>query len=512
MRCNNLIKFALFILLFISNALCFDLSKYIQKIDNYVAKSLDTWNVPGAAIGIVQNGKVIFYKTYGVKQLGKHEKIDEHTTFCLASVSKNITAFLLQKLVDCGKIRWEDKVIKYLPDFYLISPEITNELTIEDIVSHRCGLKHFSGDSLVGLGFSRQEIIDALSKLPHDRIFRVNYTYQNQIFGLSSLIIEKVCGKSIDEVMKEYIFSPLEMSDSSCGMPKKPWFSWFFKNNMAIPHAFRGGKLSAIKLSKDDYIFETSTGVNSSLHDMVRFLQFVLSKEPNKEIIWSGHTKPKNFKVDDKNFPSNRIKDVSYCIGSFKFTFKSKDKEITVFNQMGAMPGWRNLIFFVPEQSIGVIFMSNSGPFSVNSVPEAIQNFILDIISGDYYDWNKQFFEKAVASREKQEEFEIREKITNPIPPLPLERYSGKFHNDIYGDIVFEVKSKTLYMNYRGKSAPLKHRTASAFEFKQEIFSEHVSNYFDPVIYFDQSNPKTINSMEITFMNEGKDPTFKRVG
>lgn len=503
---SKILVFFSFLFVFASSSLkASDLSAMSSQIKDYCQKTMTEWGVPGLAIGIVQDGKCVLKETFGVKNIKTSEKIDEHTLFCLASVSKNITGILLDRLVAAGKLKFDDKVTKYLPDFFLISDEITKEMTIEDLASHRCGLKHFSGDSFLALGWSREEIMQGLKKLKQERIFRKNYTYQNQVFGILTLIIEKATGKTFKEVVKDYLFEHAMMFDSSSGLPTSSWFSFLNKQNFATPHSFRHKKITPTKLCKEDYTFEASTGINTSLHDMLLYLDIVLNKINKKEksSIFEPHTIPKNFKKDDPNFPSDVVQNVSYCMGSFKFDYRSK---FVAYNQMGGMPGWRNIICFVPELNVGFVVMTNAGSLIVSWAPEAIQFFILDLLCNlKPDDWSSKFLERTNESRKKNDEFDLSISVSNASPHMPLEKYAHTFHNDIYGNITFEVQDKNLFMLYRGKKLKLTHKTGSMFSFNAEEISEHFSNYNTSSVVFNAD----ASSCEIDIMYEGKDTTFK---
>ena len=112
----------------------------LKEIDGYAAKSGHDWKVPGFAIAIVKDDKVVFAKGYGLRELGKPEAVDENTLFAIASNTKAFTSSVLAMLVDEGKIKWDDPVTKYLPSFQLYDPYVTRELTIRDLLSHRSGL------------------------------------------------------------------------------------------------------------------------------------------------------------------------------------------------------------------------------------------------------------------------------------------------------------------------------------------------------------------------------------
>src|SRR5690606_2131509 len=116
--------------------------------DQWVESGRKDWNIPGMAVGIVKDGKVVFEKGFGVKQLGKNEKVDANTIFSIASVSKNMTAAALGILVDRGKINWDDKIVDHIPWFQFKDPWVTREVTIRDVLTHRAGLGRILGNRL----------------------------------------------------------------------------------------------------------------------------------------------------------------------------------------------------------------------------------------------------------------------------------------------------------------------------------------------------------------------------
>jgi len=131
-----------------------------HNLDSYVQQAMKDWQVPGLAIGIVKDDSLIFAKGYGVRELGKEAKVDEHTIFAVASNTKAFTAALLGMLVDEGKINWDDHVVDYMRDFQMYDPHVTREINIKDLLTHRSGLPTFGGDHLwIGSDRSREDII-----------------------------------------------------------------------------------------------------------------------------------------------------------------------------------------------------------------------------------------------------------------------------------------------------------------------------------------------------------------
>ena len=155
----------------------------LAEIDAYAQKVIDAYGGPGMAIALVKDDKVVLAKGYGFRELGKPEKVDENTLFAIASNSKAFTTASLAILVDEGKINWNDRVTKYLPDFQVYDPWVTNELTIRDIVSHRVGLDTFSGDLLwYTTTHSTDDMLRRVRYLKPVSSFRTRYGYQNLMF------------------------------------------------------------------------------------------------------------------------------------------------------------------------------------------------------------------------------------------------------------------------------------------------------------------------------------------
>ena len=117
----------------------------LDELSSYFEKALTDWDVPGMAIGIVKNNELVLAKGYGLRQIGLPAKVDENTMFPIASNTKAFTATAIAMLVADGKLNFDDKVRKYLPYFELYDPYVSDNMTIRDLLSHRSGLKTFSG-------------------------------------------------------------------------------------------------------------------------------------------------------------------------------------------------------------------------------------------------------------------------------------------------------------------------------------------------------------------------------
>ena len=271
---RNLFFISLIISLFIFTNLISaqTVEQKLSEIDQYANKVLQDWGGPGFAIGIVKNDEVIFAKGYGVRELGKPEKVDENTLFAIASNSKSFTTASLAILIDEGKIAsWDDKVTKYVPDFQMFDPYVTREITIRDLVSHRSGLGTFSGDLLwYQTDYPTDEIIKRIRFLKPSSSFRSQYGYQNLMFIVAGKVLENVSGKTWSDFVKERLLTPLEMSRTTTSVRD-------LKDNFASPHNESSGKLAPIVYDNVDNA-KAAAGLNSSVKEMANWIRVQLGR------------------------------------------------------------------------------------------------------------------------------------------------------------------------------------------------------------------------------------------
>src|SRR5450755_2084859 len=166
-----------------------------KDIDNLVERSRKAFDVPGIAVAVIKDGQVIHSKGYGVRSLNSMQKMDENTLFGIASNSKAFTAAALGILVDEGKIKWDDKVRDYVPEFKLYSPYVSEEFTIRDLLTHRSGLGLGAGDLMFfpdSSDFVLKDIIYNLRFLKAVSSFRTKYDYDNNLYIVAGEVIKRV--------------------------------------------------------------------------------------------------------------------------------------------------------------------------------------------------------------------------------------------------------------------------------------------------------------------------------
>jgi len=203
-------RVTIFLALCASSPLLAQLTAPPSDLDAYVTSVLKTFAVPGLSVAIVKNGRVVLAKGYGIRKIGDSSRVDEHTLFGIGSNTKAFTSALLAKLVDEGKITWDDKVYERLPGFQMYDPYVSHEMTIRDLLTHKSGMGLGEGDLLFWphTTYSRNEIVYRLRFMKPQSSFRSHYAYDNLMYIAAGQIIAALTGKSWEDNVRQQIFAP----------------------------------------------------------------------------------------------------------------------------------------------------------------------------------------------------------------------------------------------------------------------------------------------------------------
>jgi len=419
-------------------------SENIAEIDAYAQKVQTDWKIPGLAIAIVKDDKVIFQKGYGVRDINKPDKVDENTLFAVASNSKAFTTASLAILIDEGKIGgWDDKVSKYLPEFQMYDAYVTQELTIRDLVSHRSGLDTFSGDLLwYDTTYSPDEILRRVRYLKPVRGFRAGYGYQNLMFLAAGRIVEKVSGKTWGAFVKERILTPLGMTRTTLSVKD-------LKENYAMPHNESGGKLRALPLGNIDNSIGLA-GLNSSVAEMAKWLRLQLGRGTfeGKEIFKkdrSGEMWQQNIFIGVNPNPAPNATTTmfsGYGLGWVLNDYRGRK----VVSHTGGLDGMITQTAMMPAENLGLVVLTNSETGAIG----ILRNKIFDVFTNSpKRDWNAEALDrakKAKTEEAKESEKNDASRVQNTKPSLALKDYAGTYSGEMYGDVTVAEENGKLVL------------------------------------------------------------------
>src|SRR5262249_52053109 len=323
----------------------------LQGLDDYITKAMQDWEVPGLALAVVKNDAVVLAKGYGVRKLGETTPVNEKTLFAIGSSSKAFTAASLAMLVDDGKIKWDDPATKYLPGFQLYDPYATHELTVRDLLAHRCGLDR--GDLMwYGSGYGRQEVLRRIRYLKPSSSFRSKFGYQNIMFLAAGQILPTVAGKTWDEFVKDRIFKPLGMTASNTSTEALSG-----QDNVATPHDKVEEKIEPIPWRNIDNIGPAGS-INSNVVDMAQWVRLQLGEGVyNKQRLLSSGS------VSEMHMPQTIIRlegtqaklnpethFMAYGLGWMLQDYRGKK----LVQHGGNIDGMSALVAMIPEEKLGL--------------------------------------------------------------------------------------------------------------------------------------------------------------
>ena len=347
------------------------------QIDSVVLLALKTFNVPGMAVAVVKDGKVIHSKGYGIRSIKTNQPVDENTLFGVASNTKAFTSAALGILVDEKKLKWDDRVIDYIPEFTMYDPYVTREFTIRDLLTHRSGLGLGAGDLMIWPEDSRtlKEIIHNLRYLKPVSSFRSKYDYDNLMYLVAGEIVARVSGISYEDFIEKRIMQPLGMTMSSASFVR-------IKNNPNVidPHVPIDGKLVVAERS-DWTVSDAAGGIYTNIKDMSKWIimhmndgmygsgQRLLSTDVHNEM-WSPVTTQKLSSPGDYNTHFS-----AYGLG----WGLSDVKGYLRVSHTGSLMGMVTIVTLIPELKLGILVFTNQ---QSGGSMRAVTSFVLDRFLG----------------------------------------------------------------------------------------------------------------------------------
>lgn len=506
------------------------IERVLNEFESFIESARKEWEAPGVAVVIVKDGHIIYEKGFGTVSVNDTTPITSETVFQIASLTKTFLATLIGHLVDEGKLSFDDPVRKYLPDFFLISEEASERFTVRDLISHCSGLPAFSGDTLIHMGFTQHEVIQSLSRIKAKYPPRSHYGYQNHLFGIASLVVEKATGEPIEDLFAKHIFTPLGMAHASTGL-KAIQPQGFFKRLwnglsgnsvpvVACPHDILDGKVHTMAFNPEFYTFPGSTGINATIHDLGLWLLCQLNGGTlNGQAIIS----PENYKAlraphvavhtqnDQIQFPKERVRNIHYGMGWFTYEYGEGNRFVPVVSHMGGLSGVRSLMVMLPTEKLGIVILSNLGSMRVSMLPEAIRDKFLGLYLGlKDQNWSTRNLNIMKDMRQKNADFKIQQKLMQPTAAQKLMYYEGTYESPLYGQVFIKQAGNSLRMTIRGHTVNLTHWNRDEFSFKSVELSPYYGDAEPGFIEFGGPNPQQASLCAINLLHEG-DGLFKRV-
>lgn len=425
-------------------------------MDDYVARVLKEFNVPGLALAVVKDGRLVIAKGYGVREMGKAVRVDEHTLFGIASNSKAFTAAALAMLVDEGKLSWDDPVIKHLHDFQMYDPYVTREMTVRDLLTHRSGMGLGAGDLMwwPPTDFTRAEIMRNIRFLKPVTSFRSRYAYDNVLYMVAGEVLRAVSGKTWDGFIKERIFAPLGMTRSNTSTNELR-----AGENVVSAHAMSEGKLTAIPFNNLDNI-AAAGAINSNVAEMAKWLiaqldngkyraadgseKRLFSLRQNQEM-WSAQTI-----LPINQNPPPALAALKPNFSAYGLGWGLQDyRGHKVVSHTGGLAGMVSKVTLIPDLRLGIVVLTNQeegGAFNAVS-----WRLVDHYLSAPVTDWTNAYRDvrnaqlQSAAGAVKQQ---AAKRNSQSKPSLAATGYVGVYRDAWYGDMTISSVSDKLTLRF----------------------------------------------------------------
>jgi CubicO group peptidase (beta-lactamase class C family) len=405
----------------------------------------------GIAVAVIQDGKVIHSKGYGIASVETGKKVNEHTQFSIASNSKAFTTMALGLLVDEGKLNWNDKVVDHIPEFKMYDDYVTANFNIVDLVTHRSGLGLGAGDLMFipsGGDFTIDDIITSFQHQKPVSAFRTKYDYDNLLYMVAGEIVHRISGLSWDKFVEQRIMAPLNM-DESAGF----YVNLTDKSNVAEAHKVEGDKLVQLKAYEENRAIGAAGGIYSSVHDLSKWMLMHLNEgkiddstafisQKSHDYIWTAHT---NISFDATPRPPYKTHYTAYGLG-----WKLSDVNgYTTVSHTGGMPGMLSQVMMVPELNAGVVVLTNAAPggYSFVSITREILDELVGVEGPDWISRMEYYINQSGSHADSvvNAVWETCEKAkTKHLNP---EDFVGTYNDPWFGDVVVENKDGELWMS-----------------------------------------------------------------
>lgn len=412
-----------------------DVQAVVPRIEAHVRKTMQEWNTPGLAVGIVAEDELVYAQGFGVREVGGTAPVTPETVFQIGSTTKAFLGVTLAMLVDDGALDWDDRVIDHAPGFRLMDPWVTREFRIRDLLAQRSGLPAYVATNMMTYGYDADDIIRALEHFRPVSSFRSSFAYQNAFHLVAGQIVAQRSGaQAWADVLRTRLLEPIGMTSTSATADGL---------RQAFEHA--SGHRSDTEENVVDpfgmfpYNAEGAGGLNSSVRDLARWLRLHLNggvldgtrvisqaelQETYAPLVLITGPMHELLRLGDSDL-------ISYATGWIVHS----TPEGRVIEHGGGTTGFVSYVGFDPDRRFGVVVLVNQSVTFGNGIAAPLGRYIMDALQGrpesDYAAQILAATRKALAEEREQEALDARYSL----PPEALEAYTGRYESPVLGQI-----------------------------------------------------------------------------
>jgi CubicO group peptidase (beta-lactamase class C family) len=398
-------------------------------------------HIPGVAVGVVEQGRLVFARGFGERDVAHHLPMTPDTLFPLGSASKAFTATAIALLADEGRVALDAPVRTYLPDFSLEDPVASATLTTRDLLTHRSGLPRHDF-FWYQAPFSRDELYRRLRFLEPSGPPRARWRYNSLMFVVAGRIVERVSGESWERFVQARILVPLGMSRTVLSAEAMESDA-----NHASPYALRDGRAREIPMLKHLHAIAPAGAVQSTVRDLARWLTFHATRSPAllSEGTWRELHRPQ---AEMPAADQPEVQHPYYALGWVHECYRGHP--LVVHN--GAIDGFTVHLGFLPETGQGLILLANRDCATEALLALAYSTY--DRLLGlEPVDWEGRIKEAPTALQP----------VRDVALDFPIEEVVGRYQHPAYGALTVRVEGGRLVMQFRNLELTLAYQGKRRF-------------------------------------------------
>lgn len=426
-----------------------ELNRFIQDVSKQ-------FNVPGIAVAVIKDQRIVYESAFGFRNLDSKKPVDRHTKFCIASITKSVTATALEMLADRGKLKMTDRVIDHLPWFRMSDPYVTRELRVRDLLAHRSGLGPHAGDLLFvpETTYSNREVAERLAELPLASGFRDGFAYENAMFAVAALVVEQASAESYADFVRNHIFAPLKMSDAVINASHLG-----AADNYATAYEPGiDGSLEAIPAMAWENN-PGAAGIYASIDDMAKLTKMQLSiadvkragaalhllSEAAQRRMWSMLVP---IEIDPPPTPELNAAQPHFLGYAEGWYLSDYQGHRTIWHG-GEFPGTVSLLTLLPESHLGIVVLTNQETdnplyaITLHIIDEYLQNPKTDPKT----DWLQAFLDAERQAQSRATANSASERVSGSMPSnqsMDLKAFAGVYRDRWYGDVAVDFEHDGL--------------------------------------------------------------------
>ena len=456
--------------------------RFPAELDRYIENVRTQWQIPGIAIAVVRNDTTLVAKGYGVRALGKPERVDENTVFDIASLAKSFTATAAAILVDRGVLRWDDPVYRWRPDIVLPTESLTVQATLRDFLSHRTGLEP-ANMMWVPTAVTREEVLKRMRFLRRAAPFRQAMLYSNIGYSVAGEAMAAAAKAPFETLLRDLLIKPLGLRSTTWTYDQAATMA-----NVASAHATIGGTQQVIPRELQRQAIAPAAAVQSSASDLTRWMRLHLNggvldgvRYVSDSAMRAIHSIQTPIPTTPAMRAARMAQDtvIGYGMGIQRMDYRGHPMLWHTGNGNGQI-AWMSLF---PREELGIVVMVNS--WSAPMVHQALINRIADTYLGyEPRDWAAEAFARLPAgdsARARNERAMLAMRTSAPKAP-PLRPFTGMYLHPVFGPVHVRTSDSSLTLQMgEGRIADLEYHGADAFytvwrdPFMREFYGTHIA-------------------------------------